>query len=125
MDRAGVEHWITAYESAWRSPGTARRWLTCSPLTSLHAASPWSVPVTGLSALGDFWEAERRGPDEGFTMHSEVLAVEADTAIVRVGVEYEHPPESWRDLWVVVFDGDGRCRRFEEWPFTPEQPNGH
>jgi hypothetical protein len=31
----------------------------------------------------------------------------------------------WRDLWVLRFDADGRCTAFEEWPFVPDQPDGH
>ena len=41
----------------------------------------------------------------------------------RVEVVYAH--ERWRDLWVLRFDDDGRCRAFEEWPFAPDQPDGH
>ena len=59
-------------------------------------------------------------------MRSEVLAVDGDTAVVRVAVDYGDPVTSrWLDLWVVRFDGDGRCQAFEEWPFAPGQPDGH
>lgn len=55
-------------------------------------------------------------------MTSEVVAVDGDrdTALVRVEVHYGEPkPAEWRDLWVIEFAGDGRCRAFEEWPFAP------
>jgi hypothetical protein len=72
------------------------------------------------------WEAERDGPEEAFTMTSEVVAVDGDTAVVRVAVDYGQPePRRWRDLWVARFDADGRCTAFEEWPFAPTQPDGH
>lgn len=29
--------------------------------------------------------------------------------------------ERYRDLWIVRFDEDGRCREFEEWPFWPDK----
>lgn len=91
----------------------------------VYSPSPWSQPVLGRGALEEFWEAQRRGPDEDFSMKAEVLAVEMETAVVRVEVEYHAPPSSWRDLWVVVFAASGRCARFEEWPFAPGQPDGH
>ena len=73
-----------------------------------------------------FWESERDGTDEEFTMSSEVVAVDGDTAVVRVFVEYTTPvAERWRDLWVLRLVPDGRCSSFEEWPFAPEQSDGH
>jgi len=91
-----------------------------------YLVSPWAEPIVGLEPLEVFWEAERSGPDEAFTMAAEVVAVEDSTAVVRVGVEYRWDTLSrWRDLWVLRFDSDGLCDRFEEWPFAPEQADGH
>jgi hypothetical protein len=52
-------------------------------------------------------------------MTSDVVAVEADTAVVRLDVEYHDKPRRYRDLWVIRFDDDGRCAAFEEWPYSP------
>lgn len=116
---------MDAYERAWRSPGTA----ALAELFTVDASyrpSPWSPALRGLEEICDFWEAEREGPDEAFTMVSDVVAVEADTAVVRVEVVYLRASGGrWRDLWVIRLDDDGRCREFEEWPFAPEQPDGH
>lgn len=74
-------------------------------------------------AISEMWEAERRGPDEPFAISSEVLAVDGDVAVARVEVRYEDPvPREYRDLWILHFAEDGRCRSFEEWPFWPGQP---
>jgi len=119
-----VERWVAGYEKAWRTPGTA----SLDELFTADATylvSPWAEPIEGLEALRVFWEDGRQGADEPFTMTAEVLAVELETAVIRVDVEYEHPPRRWRDLWVIVFSTGGRCRRFEEWPFAPGQPDGH
>ena len=124
MDRAQVEHWVAGYETAWRSPGTGALGDLFAPGVS-YLPSPWARPVEGLPALAEWWEAGRDGPDEAFTMTSEVVAVEGDTAVVRVAVDYGDPDgQRWRDLWVMRFDGEGRCLAFEEWPFSPEQPDG-
>jgi uncharacterized protein (TIGR02246 family) len=125
MDRAAVETWVADYERAWRSPGTEALARLFTPGAS-YLPSPWARPVTGLEAIAAFWEAERDGPDEDFGMDSEVLAVDADTAVVRVSVEYASADSgSWRDLWVLRFADDGRCAGFEEWPFAPDQRDGH
>ena len=124
MERGDVERWISEYEAAWRSPGTAALTTLFAPDVE-YLPSPWDEPITGLSALAAFWDAERDGPDEPFTMRWRVIALEDATAVVRVEVEYEAPAQSWRDLWVLTFDTGGRCTRYEEWPFAPEQDDGH
>jgi ketosteroid isomerase-like protein len=119
MDRQGVARWVAGYERAWRSPGV-------ESLADLFAADavylqgPYRAPVTGLAEIGRMWERERDGPDEPFTMASEIVAVDGDTAVVWVEVRYQAPTaREFRDLWVIRFASDGRCRRFEEWPFAP------
>lgn len=126
VDRETVERWVAGYERAWRTPGT-------EPLAELftpdvaYRPSPWAHPITGLPRLGAWWEAERDGPDEQFAMTSDIVAVDGDTAVVRIEVDYprDDGSERWRDLWILRFDPDGRCVEFEEWPFAPGQRDGH
>ena len=83
-------------------------------------AGPRAEAVAGLDALGTFWEAERDGADEVFNETHEIVAVDGDTAVVRLQVEYaDESVGRWRDLWVIRFDAGGRCESFEEWPFAP------
>ncbi|MDQ4008729.1 MAG: nuclear transport factor 2 family protein [Actinomycetota bacterium] len=125
MDRADVERWVAEYERAWRTPGTEALSGLFTPDVS-YVPSPWAPPIRGLDALGAFWVAERKGPDEEFAMTSEVVAVEGSTAVVRVSVDYGEPLFArWRDLWVIRFAADERCEAFEEWPFAPDQRDGH
>ena len=122
VDRADVAAWVDRYVAAWRTAGVA-------PLTELFAAdaryvvSPWRAPIVGLDAIGAFWEAGRDGADEAFDLTYEVVAVDGDTGVVRVAVDYA-AGDRWRDLWVVRFDPEGRCAEFEEWPFAPGQHDG-
>jgi len=125
MDREAVEQWVTAYERLWRTPGTGLLAELFAPHAS-YVPSPWAQPVEGLDAIAQFWEAERVSADEEFTMSSDVVAMDADTAVVRVLVTYGAVGQRpWRDLWVLRFAADGRCFWFEEWPFAPGQPDGH
>jgi hypothetical protein len=124
MDRTAVERWVADYERLWRTPGTELLAELFVPDAS-YLPSPWAQPVEGLEMIAEFWEAERRGADEDFTMSSDVIAVDGRTAIVRVSVRYGASGRIWRDLWVIQLAPDGRCSRFEEWPFAPDQPDGH
>lgn len=120
VSRNQVREWIADYERAWRTPGAA-------PLRDLfsddasYQQGPYVTPVAGLAGIAAMWEDEREGPDEVFTMTSDVVAVEGDTAVMRVEVEYGDPvTQEYLDLWVIRFDADGRCVAFEEWPFWPD-----
>jgi ketosteroid isomerase-like protein len=125
MEREAVERWVAGYERAWRTAGTAPLAELFTPEVS-YLPSPWAAPLEGLEALGRFWETERKGPEEEFIMTSEVVAVDGPTAVVRVRVDYGQPHRArWRDLWVLRFAADGRCSAFEEWPFAPDQRDGH
>jgi SnoaL-like protein len=123
VTRDQVANWLGGYERAWRSPGTS----VLRDLFEEHASyqlSPYEEPLTGLDAIAAMWEDEREGPDEVFTMESEIVAVEGDTAVVRLEVRYGDPvTREYRDLWVIRFAQDGTCSSFEEWPFWPDQ--GH
>ena len=113
--------WIRAYEAAWRTEGTERLGeLFTSDAT--YQAAPFDDPLVGLEAIAEFWEHEREGPDEIFTLRFRIVAAEGDTAVARLEVVYGDPPRrSYRDLWIITLDEDGRCSAFEEWPFHPDQ----
>jgi ketosteroid isomerase-like protein len=120
-DRAIVRRWIGDYEAAWRAPGTDG---LAGLFTSdaVYRQSPYQHPVTGLAAIGRMWEQEREGPDEVFTLATEIVAVDGPTAVVQAEVCYAGPPaQEYRDLWVIRLAGDGRCTWFEEWPYWPDR----
>ncbi|HKE67259.1 MAG TPA: nuclear transport factor 2 family protein [Micromonosporaceae bacterium] len=119
MDRHEVARWVAGYEQAWRSVGVSAL-ADLFTADAVYRQGPYQDPVIGLPAIGAMWEQERSGPDEVFTMSSEIVAVEDQTAVVRVEVAYGRPTtDEWRDLWLIRFATDGRCEEFEEWPFAP------
>ncbi|MBO4209151.1 YybH family protein [Micromonospora echinofusca] len=121
MDRKQVTDWVGAYERAWRTPGTEVL-ATIFTEEASYLQSPYWTPVVGLPAIARMWDEQRAGPDEVFRMTSEIVAVEGDTAVIRVEVRYGDPVDrEYRDLWIMRFAGDGRCSSFEEWPFWPPQ----
>ncbi len=118
---ADLAAWVARYEQAWRTAGT-------DPLAGLftedatYLPAPFEATLRGLRAIEAFWEAERDGADEAFTLTWEPVAVQGDVAVARVEVVYEAPPpRRYRDLWIVTLDADGRARAFEEWPSFPGQ----
>jgi ketosteroid isomerase-like protein len=118
-DRASVGRWLAGYEAAWRAPGTESL-ATLFTTDAVYSQSPYEQPVTGLDAIKRMWEEEREGPDEVFTIATDIVAVDDPTAVVRAEVTYGDPPvQEYRDLWVIRFGGDGRCAWFEEWPYWP------
>jgi ketosteroid isomerase-like protein len=124
MNRQDVAGWVDGYERAWRSPGVDALADLFTP-DAVYLQGPYREPVAGLPDIGRMWERERDGPDEPFTMASEIIAVDGDTAVVRLEVQYRSPAErEYRDLWLVRFAGDGRCLSFEEWPFAPGRQPG-
>jgi ketosteroid isomerase-like protein len=124
MDREHVARWIAAYEAAWRAPGADALTGIFTP-DSTYLQGPYEEPVVGLPAIARMWDREREGPDEVFQLASDIIAVDGDTAVVRVDVSYGDPvTQEYRDLWLVRFAADGRCAAFEEWPFWPGEPFG-
>ena len=120
-DHEALMTWVARYEEAWRSPGTD---LLAELFTddAEYLATPYHEPVVGLAAIREFWDEERTGPDEVFTMSAESVAASGGTAVAKVLVRYGEPVvQEYLDLWVVLFaaDGSGRAQRFEEWPFWP------
>jgi ketosteroid isomerase-like protein len=121
MERERVVAWVGEYERQWRTPGTAGLAGIFTP-NATYLQAPFREPVVGLPAIQRMWEDERDGPREEFEMAFAVLAVEGDTAVVRVHVRYGPPvDQEWLDLWVIRYAEDGRCQAFEEWPFAPKR----
>ena len=121
-DRVLVSRWLADYEAAWRAPDTdGLAGIFTEDAAYRH--SPYAEPVAGLDAIKRMWDQERDGPDEIFTLATEILAVDGPVAVVRAEVRYGNPVhQEYRDLWIMQIGGDGRCTWFEEWPYWPGRP---
>lgn len=53
-------------------------------------------------------------------MSTEIVVAQDSVAVARVLVRYGEPVrQEYTDLWLLRFDGEGRCSWFEEWPYWP------
>jgi SnoaL-like domain len=121
-DRAMVSRWLAGYEAAWRAPGTEGL-AEIFTGDATYRLSPYEEPVVGLNSVRRMWDEKRDGPDEVFTLATEILAVDGPTAVVRAEVRYGDPVEQeYRDLWIMQLRDDGHCSSFEEWPYWPGHP---
>jgi SnoaL-like protein len=124
LDRRQLELWISAYEAAWRAEGTTALSAIFSAEAS-YSGGPYERPHLGLESISKMWEAERSSHEETFKLHTEIVAIDGDTGVVRTAVHYEEPrQQEYRNLWVIRLDEEGRCVHFEEWPFWPEDSGG-
>ncbi|MGO9179715.1 MAG: YybH family protein [Candidatus Limnocylindrales bacterium] len=122
LDRAAVQRWVAGYEAAWRAAGTDAL-ADVFTVDATYRHSPYAEPIVGLNRIRTMWEDDRAGPDEVFTLHSEVVAVDGDIAVVRAVVRYGDPlRQEYTDLWIVRLDDQARCTSFEEWPYWPWRP---
>ncbi|WP_273652677.1 nuclear transport factor 2 family protein [Cellulomonas fimi] len=112
-----VMTWVDGYERAWRGNDVAGLGqLFTDDVRYLRSA--YDDGLTGIDAVREFWP-----DDSAFTMHAAPVAVQGDTAVVRVDVQYGgDEPHEYRDLWILRFAGDGRVRHFEEWAHWPGMP---
>lgn len=117
MTRDEVMAWVGAYVSAWRAsdPEAVARLFTDD---ATYLRSPYDEePLHGHDAIRGFWTVDENA---SFTATGEPVAVEANSAVVRLEVRYTAPREQeYRDLWVLRFAPDGRVSHFEEWAYWP------
>ena len=117
MDEGRLQAWLDAYVRAWETYDP----LQIAELFSEDAAyyaDPFDEGIRGRQAIVDEWLAE---PDEPGTWRAEyrALLVSRDVGVATGTSWYEAdehgPAREYRNLFVLTFDADGRCREYREW----------
>jgi hypothetical protein len=120
VTREELQAWLESYERLWRTEGTDGLSEIFTP-DAFYSNGPYEDPFEDLDEIAEMWDEERRSADEEFSAETEILAVDGETGVVRVQVDYGGAkPQQYRDIWIVRLNDDGRCFHFEEWPFWPE-----
>jgi hypothetical protein len=117
MTRERLQAWLDAYTAAWRSSEEA----AIGDLFSSDAAyryHPYDKPLRGREAIVADWLEEPDEPGSWEASYAPLL-VEGDRAVAAGETRYADG-RTFSNLFVLEFDGEGRCRDFTEWYM--EQP---
>jgi ketosteroid isomerase-like protein len=122
IDRNRVRQWLQDYVAAWKSydPGAIRA------LFSDHATyryNPYDEPVRGREAIVANWLENRDRPNT-YTAEYQPVAVEGLTAVAHGRTLYyaadgKTVQRQYDNIFVMQFDGEGRCTDFCEWFMQP------
>lgn len=108
-----LENWMDAYVVAWDSnePTDIARLFTPDAVYDPQVAGgPWD----GVEAIVDRWVEIGDTPGNWEFEWAAVVETD-DLAVVEARTSYLDPPASYRNLFILRFADDGRCRDFTEW----------
>ena len=110
MTREGVQAWLDAYVSAWRSYDGIAELFSDDAEYRYH---PYDEPLRGPDAIAADWLRERDQPGSWEASYAPLL-VDGDRAVASGETRYAEG-RTFSNLFVLAFDGEGRCREFTEW----------
>ena len=107
-----LEAWLDAYVDAWRSyDREAIAALFAEEAT--YAYHPYDEPLRGRDAIVASWLENRDAPGSWEASYRPLL-FDGDRAIATGETRYSDG-NVYSNLFVMRFDGDGRCVDFVEW----------
>lgn len=112
-----VQKWLDAYVEAWRTYEGIADLFTEDAEYRYH---PYDEPLRGREAIAADWLKEREDPGS-WEARYEPLIVDGDRAVATGETRYAEG-RTFSNLFVLAFDGEGRCREFTEWYM--EHPRG-
>ena len=122
MDHTAFQDWLNRYVAAWRS-GDADKIGSLFSEDVVYRYRPYSEAVRGRDAVVADW---LRNPDEPGSWDAEYkpIAVDGDTAVSVGESRYPGEGRTYSNVFVVRFDGQGRCREFSEWWVAKPRADG-
>jgi hypothetical protein len=117
MTADDVQRWLDAYVDAWRSYDEAAIGELFSEDVS-YRYKPFEDPLRGRDAVVASWLDDQDEPGSWEASYAPLL-VQDDAAVITGESRYASGRD-FSNLWVLRFDGEGRCRDFVEWYM--EQP---
>jgi ketosteroid isomerase-like protein len=119
MTRERVQAWLDAYVDAWRSYDAD----AIGDLFSDDAEyryHPYDEPLRGRQAIVDDWLGDRDESGSWEAAYTPLL-VDGDRAVATGETRYAEG-RTFSNIFVLAFEGEGRCREFTEWYM--EHPKG-
>jgi ketosteroid isomerase-like protein len=113
VDAAAVDAWLERYIAAWRSGDRVEIADLFSEDASYRYHS-YDEPVVGREAIAADWLEE---PDEPGSWEAEYscYAVDGGRAVAVGTSSYPREGKVYDNVFLLQFDGDGRCSDFTEW----------
>lgn len=108
-----LDQWMDGYVLAWSSndPEHIRALFTEDAVYDPQTAGgEWE----GIDEIVEKW-VEVGDVEDNWDFQWQPLVEADDIAIVTGRTRYVEPEASYRNLFVIRFDDDGRCRDFTEW----------
>ena len=112
MTREGVQAWLDAYVAAWGSYDRAAIGELFAE-DATYRYHPYDDPERGREAIVGGWLDEPDEPGSWEASYAPLL-VEGDRAVATGETRYADG-QTFSNLFVLEFDGDGRCSDFTEW----------
>lgn len=115
-----LERWMEGYVTAWQSNDPQL-------VTDLFSEDAVYDPQTadgelhGRAEIVEWWLGVGDDPDN-WDFEWLPLVETDDLAVVTGRTRYQEPAASYRNLFVIRFDEEGRCRDFTEWYIEEEDP---
>ncbi|HEU0041249.1 MAG TPA: nuclear transport factor 2 family protein [Jiangellaceae bacterium] len=116
-----VNAWVEGYVRAWNSndPEDIRGLFSED---ARYFTEPYADPWLGRQAIVDGWLKHKDEPGQT-SFEWNTLVVTPDVAVVEGRTEYHvEPPRTYRNLWQIRLDGEGRCAEFTEWWMKEPDP---
>jgi ketosteroid isomerase-like protein len=112
VTRERVQGWLDAYVEAWRNYDAEAIGELFSD-DAEYRYHPYDEPLRGRRAIVESWLGDRDEPGS-WEARYEPLLVEGDRAVATGESRYA-VGRTFSNIFVLAFDGDGRCREFTEW----------
>jgi SnoaL-like domain len=110
MTREAVQTWLDAYVAAWRAYDGIGELFSADAEYRYH---PYDEPLRGRDAIVADWQDNRDEPGS-WEARYEPLLVDGDRAVATGETRYAEG-RTFSNLFVLAFEGEGRCREFTEW----------
>lgn len=111
-DTPDLTAWLDGYRRAWTSndESDVRALFTED---AEYRYEPWEEPIVGVDAIVSSW-LERKDEPADWTFEWSAVAREGTTAVVEGRTVYLSG-QTYRNLWVIRLEEDGRASSFTEW----------
>ena len=113
MTASEVQAWLDHYIAAWRSDDADDIGALFSS-DARYRFVPWFEPVVGRDAIVAAWHEDFDDSDS-WTASYAPMSVTDDLVLATGTTTYHRDGITFENLFVLRFDGEGRCRDFTDW----------